>query len=328
MAIDDAAKPFSEVKDHALYHRRSPGLFKFIAQLSARAGAQSPIPLQIALVFLVILGIIAQYTWLKEYFKNEIFPLVSCLFILASHWLTYFGLTIHQHPYNFAFFNFCMLAIVRYVKTKNIKYFIFAWLGYFFLCQNYYMFWISTFIMMVGIQYFAGTKVISLKNFVLGLAPVLTLVLVVIQLSIAHGSFSKGIEAIKGAAKARVLDDIQEGSGFQKKMNKKDWVKYPLTVSSRVERYFYFPGILFIFFGWILLRLKRANHSKLNYKFFYFAIPAGLSWYLFMFQHTSVHQVAGRYSYFLWMLIFCYLIFELNTYIKLKYPQQQLKKWL
>jgi hypothetical protein len=28
------------------------------------------------------------------------------------------------------------------------------------------------------------------------------------------------------------------------------------------------------------------------------------------------------------MLIFCYLIFELNTYIKLKYPQQQLKKWL
>jgi hypothetical protein len=35
-----------------------------------------------------------------------------------------------------------------------------------------------------------------------------------------------------------------------------------------------------------------------------------------MFQHTSVHIVAGRYSYFLWMIFFGYLFYELNLKIK------------
>lgn len=328
MARRDANQPFSEVKDHALYHKRSPGLFKFIAEITARMGATTPIPLQIALIFLVILGIIAQYTWLKEYFKNDIFPVVSVLFVLGSHWLTYFGITIHQHPYNFAFFNFCMLFIVRYIHTKNPKYFILTWLCYLFLCQSYYMFWISTFIMMVGIQYFAGTKIVSVKNFVLGLAPVITVISLILQLSHAHGSFENAVDTLKYAAKARIADEVHAGKGFQKKMNKKDWVKYPLTVSSRIERYFFIPGIVFLLLGFILHRLRRRNQSQLNYKFFYFLVPAGLSWYFFMFQHTAVHQVAGRYSFFLWMIFFGYFFTEIHTYIQRNFPDRSLQKWI
>ena len=95
-------------------------------------------------------------------------------------------------------------------------------------------------------------------------------------------------------------------------MQGKDFLKYPLTVSSRIERYFYIPGTLFLLLGWILLRLRKANNSNLNYKLFYFAVPAGLSWYLLVYQHTDVHQVAGRYSYFLWMLFFGYFFYEMN----------------
>lgn len=315
MAKADAAKPFSEVKDHWLFHERNPGMFKFIAELSARMGADSPIPLQLVLIFLVNLGIIAQFTWLKEYFKHDIFPVMGCLLILGTHFLTFFGPTIHQHPYNFSFFNFCMLAIVRYANSKQFKYFLFAWLSYLFLCQSYYMFWVSTYLMMVGVLFFSGVKLISWKNLALGIPPVLTVLFLIWNVTYAHGGFSKGMESVEDIAKARVLGKVKEGQ-VQKPMTTKDWVKYPMTVSSRIERYFYIPGILFIFLAWILNRLRKANQSRLNYKLFWFAVPAGLSWYLLVFEHTSVHQVAGRYSFFLWMIFFGYFFYELSEWLK------------
>ena len=85
-----------------------------------------------------------------------------------------------------------------------------------------------------------------------------------------------------------------------------------MTISSRVERYFYIPGIVFLFLFILLFKKIRPQNSALNYKFFYFLIPAGLSWYLLMFQHTSVHVVAGRYSYFLWMIFFGYFFYEIT----------------
>lgn len=317
MAMSDAKKPFSEVKDHWLFHKINPGGFKFIAEMFARAGFSSPIPLQIVLVLLVNLGIIAQFKWLSAFFKNNIFPVIGCLIILGTHFLTFFGSTIHQHAYNFSFFNFCMFFILKYAQTKNLKYYALTWFCYLFLCQNYYMFWVSTFIMMVGIQYFHGVKIISLQNFVLGLAPVLTIAFLIWNISLVHGGFDKAMTRFNKVAKARAAGVVAKGMN-KKPMVAKDYVKYPLTVSSRIERYFYIPGIVFLFLAWILRRLKIANNSTLNYRFFYFVVPAGLSWYMLMWQHTDVHQVAGRYSYFLWMIFFGYFFTEMFEWIKAK----------
>lgn len=325
-AVNDAAKPFWEVKDHYLFHGKSPGLFKFIAEITARIGAKSPIPLQIFLILLVNLGIIVQFKWLKLLFKNDIFPVIGCFFILGSHFLTYFGSTIHQHPYNFAFFNFCIFFILKYAREKKLKYYWLAWFSYLFLCQNYYMFWVSTFIMMVGILWIEGNKLISLRNFTLGLAPVLTMIFLILNISYASGGFDKGFPKLTKIYKARVLGIVEKGD-VQKPLTKKDYYKYPLTVSSRVERYFYIPGIAFIFLGWILLRLRRKNNSKLDYRVFRFLIPAGLSWYLLVYEHTVVHQVAGRYSYFLWMLFFGFFFTEIIDYVN-KFKEGSMKTFL
>jgi hypothetical protein len=325
LAKINAVRPFAEVKNHALFHGRNPGLFKFIAELTQRAGAKSPIPLQIFLIFLVILGIIAQHLWLKEYFKSDVFPIVGNLFILGTHYLTFFGSTIHQHPYNFAFFNFCMLCIVRFVNSNKKSYFLAAWACYFILCQSYYMFWVSTFIMMTGVLYFSGRKLINKLNVILGLAPILTVLLLMIQVSHFHGGFKKGFSKVEEAAKARMLDEIKTNKPhFKKKMSGADWLNYPMTISSRVERYFYIPGIVFVFLFWLLFKRIRRKESELNYKFFYFLIPAGLSWYFLMFQHTSVHVVAGRYSYFLWMIFLGFFFHELKEKLK----DESLKFWL
>ena len=313
LASSDAAKPFSEVKDHYLFHERNPGLFKFIAELTIRAGAKSPAPLQVILSLLVVLGIVAQFYWLKAFFKHDIFPVVGCLFILGSHFLTTFGSTIHQHPYNFSFFNFCMYFIVKFNLTHKRKYFVYAFLSYLFLCQNYYMFWVSTFVMMVGINWSYGQKILSLKNFALGMAPVITMIILLANIAYAHDGLANGIPKLRKIYKARVLGIVEKGEP-QRALNKKDYLKYPLTVSSRVERYFYIPGFLFLLLVWPLRRMRKFNHSDLNYKVFYFIVPAALSWYMFVYEHTAVHQVAGRYSYFLWIIFLAYFSYELNLW--------------
>jgi len=40
----DAQKPFFEVKVHWLFHERNPGLFKFIAEVTARMGGAESDP--------------------------------------------------------------------------------------------------------------------------------------------------------------------------------------------------------------------------------------------------------------------------------------------
>lgn len=177
---------------------------------------------------------------------------------------------------------------------------------------------------MAGILYFSKNKLINKEIIILSLAPVFTVVLLLLQVANYHGGINKGLDKVKEAAEARMLDNVRKDKpAFQKKMSAKDWLRYPLTISSRVERYFYLPGIVFlIIFLLLVLRLKHED-SSLNYRFFYFLIPAGLSWYLLMFQHTSVHVVAGRYSYFLWMIMLGYLFYELNR----KIENNDFKRW-
>lgn len=313
LAAADAAKPFKEVKDHYLFHERNPGLFKFIAELFIRAGAKEPWPLQVVLTVLVILGIIAQFYWLKIYFKHDAFPIVGCLLILGTHFLTVFGSTIHQHPYNYSFFNFCMFFLVKYHQTKSKRYFIYTFLCYLFLCQNYYMFWVSTFVMMVGINWKNGVKIFSWKNFVLGLPTVITVIILLANMVYFFGSLDKGIPVLRKIVKSRTVGIVEEGEP-QRPMVMKDYLTYPFTISSRIERYFYIPGILFLFLVWPLRRMRKINQSLLDYTHFYYIVPAALSWYILVWEHSDVHQVVGRYSFFLWMIFLAYFFIELYNY--------------
>lgn len=311
LAKINADQPFSATKDHWLFHNRNPGMFKFIAEISMRLGAKSPIPLQIILIILVNLGIIVQTRWLKMLFKHEIFPTMGCLIILCTHFLTFFGSTIHQHPYNYAFFNFCVYFIIRYRDSGLFKYYVYASLSYLFLCQNYYMFWVSTFGMMAGILWHSGRKLWSKEILALGIAPVATFAFLIWNVQYANG----GLDKLEKIAKARVIGKIEEGQS-QRAMTLDDYIHYPITVGSRIEKYFYIPGLVFIFLAWILRRLRKSNNSQLDYSMFKFIVPSALSWYLLVYEHTDVHQVVGRYSYFLWMIFFAYFFYEILDYMK------------
>jgi hypothetical protein len=45
-----------------------------------------------------------------------------------------------------------------------------------------------------------------------------------------------------------------------------------------------------------------GGEARRRYRWLVFAVPAGLSWNVFMVQHTVAHQFSGMFGYFLWML--------------------------
>ncbi len=319
-AKERSIKPFFEVKDHMLYHERNPAIFQFIVELYQRAGFKTPIFLQLLLIFLVNLGIIAQRTWLKEFFNNDIIPSISLLFIIFSHFLLFMGPSLHQHLYNFTFFNFSMMFLVKFLNTKKRKYFIFTLLSYFVITNNYYMFWVSTYIMMVGALWSKKEKKLILKSFLLGTPVILTFILLFFQISYVKGGVNKTIDTIETAIKARALNQEVKGNNPGFKKTGVSIARYPHIASQRVERYFYLSGFAFFIVFGITLWLKRKNKSQLNYRLLYAAFPAGLSWYILMSQHTVMHYLSGRYSYMLWMLIMCYFVYEVIIYSKNKFP--------
>jgi hypothetical protein len=308
-----AEKPFNESKNHLLYHDRNPGMFKFIAEIGYRLNWDMPYDLQVLMIFLGIIGIYFQFYWVKLYFDNPIITGVSLLFLITTPFQTNFGITTHQQPYDFFFFNLCLFSFVRYLKFHDKKSWWIAIFSYFLLCQNYYMFYVSTFLIILGMSYIAKKEL--KKNFIaFALVPVLSIFLLSVQVINQFGGAEVAYQKMKSILMHRLIDEKRDEvvQDAPKKMHKKDWIGYPLTVSKRVERYYFLPLPFFLLMLFFIRRwsLKRGVWSQ-QYQILKFLIPAGLSWYLIMFQHTSVHVDSGRYSYFLWMLILAFFIYEL-----------------
>ena len=167
--------------------------------------------------------------------------------------------------------------------------------------------------MMVGINWKNGVKIFSWKNFVLGLPTVITVIILLANMVYFFGSLDKGIPVLRKIVKSRTVGIVEEGEP-QRPMVMKDYLTYPFTISSRIERYFYIPGILFLFLVWPLRRMRKINQSLLDYTHFYYIVPAALSWYILVWEHSDVHQVVGRYSFFLWMIFLAYFFIELYNY--------------
>ncbi len=318
MAERISYKPFNQSWEHFLYGGRNPGIFKFVSEVFIRLGFQSPLPVSLFMLFLMIMGIIAMYLWVREYFENPIITICCLLFLICGTFLTYYSVNTHQHSINFLFFNLTILNVVRHIKTSSKKYFILALISYFIITLNYYMFIMSTSIFIYGLYYFKKRKFLPKEIVMFGLVLIFSLSLLFFQVVKHNGGVEKAIENMK----SRLVYRLANKGIHQKKSSHIDF-KYPSYVSEKIDRFFILPISLFIIVSLITRKLAIKNNSSFNYKVFYFITPAALSWYMIMLQHSRTHTQSGRYSWFLWMLLLSCLCMEMLDY----YKKNNIKKW-
>jgi hypothetical protein len=280
-----------------IYDIRNPGFFMLVAELFVRAGATTPLPLEILSIILFDVGALCFLVWVYLLFGDPIVAAFGTAFLALSQFFLFYPGIIHTFPYEFAFFNATLLLFVLFLKTSKNGYLVGALIAMFMACMNYWSYYMSSWIIMVGLwwQYRGrpGIKDVA----ILSAPPIAAAALTAIMVMSLFGA-KAGALRIADILVARTLDvRIPGGAWFpdQRFMDAADWYEYPRHVMEKLEwayginRWFLIAaGCTFVL---LWFRKKSALVSAL------ILLAGGFSWYYVMFQHTHIHWFVGQYSF-------------------------------
>lgn len=313
LANRQAALPFSQVKNHAIFFDRNPGLFMFVAELFVRAGARTPFPNQLLAIGLWDAGLLALFLWLLRLFKSELVALASVCFVLSTPFVLFYSSSIHHEPWCFFFFNLTFYYYVRYLtEGRPRRWLIATYIAYFLLCQNYWFYYMSAGILFVALQ--LRQQQFSLRDtLILATVPVLAGLTTFLQMVYALDGVDHAWFRLKDIAAARTLDmRIENSKWFPDKtfVTPEDLHRYPTTMLTRIQLISgYSVGTFASMLFASVVFAGRLAWQRLHWLLL--VLVAGGSWFAVMIQHTVIHRFAGMYSWFAWVLIVATFLSEL-----------------
>lgn len=318
LAKSQAEPPFFEVKNHAIFFDRNPGLFMFVAELFVRAGAETPLPNQLLAIGLWNVGLVLLFLWLLRLFDSELAAAVGLGLVVTTPFALFYSSSIHHEPWCFCFFNLTFYCYVRYLKEgKPRRLLIATCLAYFMLCQNYWFYHMSAGLLFVALQ--LRERDFSWRDTaVLALVPLVATLTTFAQVVYALGGVDEALFRMKDIAAARTLDMRIENSEWYPKrkfVKAYHWNRYPVTITERIEKVSGISVSTFcaLMFASAVLAGREA-WRRLNWMLV--AILAGMCWHIVMVQHTVIHRFAGMYGWFLWALIAAVFVCELRRALR------------
>lgn len=282
-----------------VYDAQNPGMFMLVAELFVRAGATTPIPLEILSIVLFNIGAVCFFLWVYFLFNDLIAAAFATAFLALSQFFLFFPGVTHTMPYEFVFFNLSLLLFMLYMRNSKPGYLVGALVAMFFTAMNYWFYYMSSWIVMMGLwwQYRGRPR---LRDVVVISAPLVaaaTLTAAIIMILV--GSFDGGILRMLDLFVARTIDARMPNSHWYPGytfMHAADWSRYPEIVSTRIEWAYNIDLQSFSIAAAcaLTLLLIRKRSSALSAMIL---LLGSLSWYYVMFQHTFVHSFAGIYCF-------------------------------
>jgi hypothetical protein len=320
LAREQAAPPFFDVKNHAIFFDRNPGMFMFVAELFVRAGAATPFPNQLLSILLWNLGLLLLFLWLLHLLESEVAAVAGVAYMTFTPFVLFYSSSIHHEPWCFFFFNLTFYCYVWYLRLgKPRRWLIATCVAYFFLCQNYWFYYVSAGLLFVALQ--VRMRAFSLRDtLILALVPVIATLTTFLQVMYALGGADRALFRLKDIAAARTVDMRIEHSEWypdKKFLNAYHWQHYPITVTERIELLAGTSVETFCaLLGASVVLAGRRAWWLLSWMLI--VVLAGLSWNLMMFQHTVIHHFAGMYGWFMWALIVAVFVDEVRRVIPSK----------
>jgi hypothetical protein len=282
-----------------IYDGQDPGLFMVVAELYARAGATTPFPLQITSIVLFNLAVILFFSWVYLLFNDLMAATFATVFLVLSRFFLFFPGVTHTFPYEFFFFNTTMLLFVLFLKNNRTSYLLWALAAMFVTCMNYWFYYMSSWIIMVGLwwQYRGRPRIRDVA--MISAPPIAAASLTVALVMAMSGGLSKGFDRLADLFVARTFDArIPGGTWYpdQRFMFASDWANYPQTVITRLQwaysfDFYWFAAAAGCTFLLLWFRNRKSFVSAL------ILLLGGFSWYYVMFQHTHIHHFVGQYSF-------------------------------
>ena len=295
-----------------IYDVQNPGFFLLVAELFVRAGATTPLPLQILSIVLFNIGALCFFCWVYLLFQDLIVATFGTAFLILSKFFLFFPGVIHTMPYEFAFFNVTLLLFVLFLRNNKPAYLVGSLLAMFMTCMNYWFYYMSSWIIMIGLWWqFRGRP--RLKDVALiSVPPVSAAAFTAIMVMSLMGGVGSGAFRLADILVARLVDArVSDGYWYpnQRFMSAADWLAYPVTVVRRLEWSYLFDPLWFSIAAiWVLFLLSL--HNRRAFVSALILLAGGFSWYYVMFQHTHIHPFAGQYSFMAICPIFGLIVSE------------------
>jgi hypothetical protein len=300
-----------------VYDVQNPGFFLLVAELYARAGANTPLPLQITSIALFNLGAMFFFGWVFLLFSSLSVAAFSTAFLVVSQFFLFFSGMTHTMPFEFVFFNLTLLLFLCFLRKGGQAYLVGALAAMFLTCLNYWFYYMSSWIIMIGLWWqYRGRPTIR-EVAVISAPPIAALLFTAAMVMAILGGIQPGVLRLIDIFMARTLDArIPGGHWYPDRyfMDAQAWGAYPMTVMHRLA--WAFPIELFWFvvaagctFVLLWFRNRQALVSALV------LLAGGMSWYYVMFQHTHIHHFVGQYSFMAMCPIFGLIVSEgLNSF--------------
>jgi hypothetical protein len=298
-----------------IYDVQNPGLFLLVAELVTRAGATTPLPLEILSIVLFNIGALCFFGWVYLLFGDLIVAAFATAFLALSQFFLFFPGTTHTMPFEFALFNVTLLLFILYLKNNRPAFLAGALVAMFLTCMNYWFYYMSSWIIMVGLwwQYRGRPRIRDIA--LLSAPPIAAASATIIMVMSLYGGVKSGGMRLLDIFAARTVDArIPGGTWYanQKFMFAAEWSNYPSLVAYRLEWAFTFNFVWFALAAGCALVLLwfRKRNSAISALIL---LAGGFSWYYVMFQHTHIHHFTGQYSFMAICPIFGLIVSEVTT---------------
>lgn len=282
-----------------IYDVQNPGFFLLVAELFARVGATTPLPLEILSIALFNIGALCFFFWVYLLFSDLIVAAFATAFLALSQFFLFFPGVTHTMPFEFVFFNATLLLFMLYLKRNKPSYLAAALAAMFLTCMNYWFYYLSSWIIMIGLwwQYRGRPRIRDV--IMISAPPVAAATVTVITAMSLMGGIQSGGLRLLDILVARTFDARVPGGSWypdQRFMSTTDWFNYPSLVEYRLEWAYNFHLQWFVLAaGCAFLVLWFQKKSSVISSLILLA--GGFSWYYVMFQHTHIHHFTGQYSF-------------------------------
>jgi hypothetical protein len=282
-----------------IYDIQNPGFFLLVAELFVRAGATTPLPLEILSIVLFNIGALCFLFWVYLLFSDLIVAAFATAFLALSQFFLFFPGVTHTMPFEFVFFNITLLLFVLYLKNNRPAYLAGALVAMFLTCMNYWFYYMSSWIIMMGLwwQYRGRPRIRDVA--IISAPPVAAAAFTTLMVMSLFGGVRSGGSRLLDIFLARTLDARVPGGHWypnQRFMSASDWLHYPSLVAYRLEwaysidfRWFALAAGCALLLLWFRKRSSAISALIL--------LAGGFSWYYVMFQHTHIHHFVGQYSF-------------------------------
>ena len=305
-----------------IYDIQNPGFFLLVAELFVRAGATTPLPLEILSLMLFDIGALCLFWWVCLLFSDVIVAAFATAFLALSQFFLFFPGVTHTMPFEFVFFNITLLLFVLYLKHDRPAYLAGALVAMFLTCMNYWFYYMSSWIIMIGLwwQYRGRPRVRDVA--LISAPPIAAAAFTTFMVMSLFGGVRSGGLRLLDILAARTFDARVPGGHWypnQKFMSATDWLNYPSLVASRLEWAYNIDFRQFAMAGGcaLLLLWFRKRSSAISALIL---LAGGFSWYYVMFQHTHIHHFVGQYSFMAICPIFGLIVGEAIVAVRRAVP--------